>query len=121
MGNTKIFWTIKELASELEVPVSTIRYWESQFPKIKPHHIVNGSRYYTKGEKEQVKKIYHLVKERKLTIEGAKDVLKKNPQIIDKKMEVLESLNKVREDLKGMIDMMTHIRNLREHNSHQSE
>lgn len=98
----KKYFTIGEVAKELDVATSLIRFWESQFDSIRPKKNKGGARRYTKEDIEQIRTIYFLVKERGYTLQGAKDLLENSSTSKDK-IEAIESLQKVRaflEDLK---------------------
>ena len=92
----KKYFTIGEVAEELDVATSLIRFWESEFDIIKPKKNRKGNRQFTKEDIENVKLIFHLVKERGFTLQGAKDLLKNNTNDIKDKMTLVDSLKKVR-------------------------
>ena len=105
MAIEKKYYSIGEVAKELDVATSLIRFWESQFDSIKPKKNRGGARRYTKEDIEQIKTIYFLVKERGYTLQGAKDLLESSPGSKDK-IEVIESLRRIKaflEDLKSQI------------------
>ena len=69
----KLNYTISEVADMLNVNQSLIRFWETEFPKIiKPKRNKRGVRFYSPQDVENIKKIYHLVKEKNYTLKGAK-------------------------------------------------
>ena len=106
----KMYYTIKEVATELNTPESTLRYWETVFPQIAPHKGSNGVRRYTKEDIKSIRlvyhlrTIYHLVKERGLTIAGAKQYLKGagNKEVADVSADVIDRLSAIREELLGI-------------------
>jgi len=98
----KIYFTIGEVADNFGVATSLIRFWESEFSILHPKKNKKGNRQYTKADIEKLKLIYHLVKERGFTLNGAKDMLKKNPEDLQNKMEAIESLKNVRQFLKEL-------------------
>lgn len=100
----KMYYTIKEVAQELNTPESTLRYWETVFPQISPYKGANGVRRYTKEDIKVIRNVYHLVKERGLTIAGAKQFLKGegNKESVDVKADVIDRLTAVREELLGI-------------------
>jgi len=98
----KIYFTIGEVADNFGVATSLIRFWESEFSILHPKKNKKGNRQYTKADIEKLKLIYHLVKERGFTLNGAKDMLKKNPEDLQNKMEAIESLKTVRQFLKEL-------------------
>ena len=92
----KKYYTIGEVADMLNVATSLIRFWEGEFDIIKPKKNRKGNRQFTKDDINNVKLIYHLVKEKGYTLQGAKEMLKNNNDTIKDKMEMIESLRKVR-------------------------
>jgi len=94
MSIEKKYFSIGEVAKELDVSTSLIRFWESQFDSIKPKKNKGGARRYTREDIEQIKVIYSLVKEKGYTLQGAKEIID-NPVAKDK-IAALESLKKVK-------------------------
>ena len=82
-----------------EVNSSLIRFWEKEFDQIKPKKNAKGNRMFTNKDIETIKTIYHLVKERGFTLEGAKKKLKGNPDDLIKTQEAIQRLQKVKEYL----------------------
>lgn len=72
----KLFYTMGEVTEMLDVNASLIRYWGTQFPSIKPQRNRKGNRLFSPADVEQLKRIYHYVKERGMTLEGARKALK---------------------------------------------
>lgn len=77
MDNNK-FYKIGEIGKLLEIPQSTLRYWESEFKQIKPTKSSGGQRFYTSKDIEFLKQLREMLYVEKLTIEGAKKKLKEN-------------------------------------------
>ena len=92
----KKYYSIGEVAEQLEVATSLIRFWESEFDIIKPKKNRKGNRQFTKEDIENVKLIFHLVKERGYTLQGAKDLLKNNTNPVKDKMVMIDSLKEIR-------------------------
>lgn len=80
----------------LNVATSLIRFWEGEFDIIKPKKNRKGNRQFTKDDIDNVKLIYHLVKEKGYTLQGAKEMLKKGNEAAKDKMQMIESLKRVR-------------------------
>ena len=78
------------------VAPSLIRFWESEFELIKPKKNRKGNRQFTKEDIDHVRTIYHLVKEKGFTLQGAKEMLRNDNQSVRDKMELMESLKNVR-------------------------
>ena len=94
----KLYYSIKEVAQMLDVNESLLRYWETEFPHLKPK--TTGQ--YTEKDIEQIKVIYNLVKVRGFKIAAARKMLNANRAGVDKSAEVLDNLIKVRDDLKEL-------------------
>jgi DNA-binding transcriptional MerR regulator len=92
----KKYFTIGEVAEQLDVATSLIRFWESEFDIIKPKKNRKGNRQFTKEDIENVKLIFHLVKERGFTLQGAKDLLKNSSTSIKEKMDMIDSMKQNR-------------------------
>ena len=69
---TKLYYSIGEISVMFNVSKSLIRFWEAEFDLLKPHKNSKGDRRFTKQNIEQFRTIYHLVKERGFTLDGAK-------------------------------------------------
>lgn len=74
----KLYWSIGEVASELDVNASLIRYWEKEFGMVKPKRTGRGDRLYTRKDIELLKRIKHLVKQQGFTLNGAREAMKRN-------------------------------------------
>ena len=77
LANKKIYYSIREVAALFGVNESLLRFWEKEFPKqIAPRKTAKGTRQYTEQDIENIRLVYHLVKERKMSLSGARDSLK---------------------------------------------
>lgn len=92
----KKYFSIGEVAELLDVATSLIRFWESEFDIIKPKKNRKGNRQFTREDIDNVKLIYHLVKEKGYTLQGAKDLLKNGNDVLKEKIEIIDSLKKVK-------------------------
>ncbi len=100
----KLYYSIGEVAKMFDVKTSLIRYWESEFSILKPKKNGKGDRMFRQKDMENLKLIYHLVKERGYTLEGAKKTLKEgNTEIVDK-YKVIESLSRIKNFLTELKD-----------------
>ncbi|MCK5702623.1 MAG: MerR family transcriptional regulator, partial [Cyclobacteriaceae bacterium] len=88
--------SIGEVAEMLDVATSLIRFWESEFDIIKPKKNRKGNRQFTREDIDNVKLIYHLVKEKGYTLQGAKDLLKDGNDVLKEKIEIINSLKNVK-------------------------
>ncbi|MEM7109803.1 MAG: MerR family transcriptional regulator [Bacteroidota bacterium] len=100
----KKYYAIGEVADMFGVATSLIRFWESEFDIIRPKKNRKGNRQFTKDDIENVKVIYHLVKEKGFTLQGAKEMLKNDPGAMKDKMELIDSLNNVKKFLLELRD-----------------
>ena len=94
----KLYFTITEVAAQFNLAASVLRYWESEFIIIQPKKSRKGDRLYTKEDIENIRLIYHLLREKGFTIEGAKKYLKENKNA-HQQFELVESLQKLRQFL----------------------
>lgn len=95
----KLYYTIGEVAEKFGVNTSLIRFWEKEFDIIKPKKNKKGNRLFTKEDLDNFYIIYHLVKERGYTLEGAKRKIKQNKPDTLNQVEIARSLNKIRDFL----------------------
>ena len=102
----KKYYSIGEVAKKLGVATSLIRFWETEFDIIKPKKNRKGNRQFTKEDIANVQLIYHLVKERGFTLQGAKDILKKNHQDIKDSMEMINSLQRIKTFLQDLKEQL---------------
>ena len=95
----KLFYSIGEVSEMFGVNASLIRFWEKEFDIIKPKKNAKGNRLFTAKDIQNFKVIFHLVKEQKLTLDGARKKLKENKDNADHSMEVAEKLKSIRSQL----------------------
>ena len=95
----KQFYSISEVAEIVGTNESTLRFWEREFKEIKPRRASRGIRLYSNADLQIVKLIYHLVKEKGLTLDGAKKRLKENIAKENSVMEVINRLKDIRAEL----------------------
>ncbi len=106
--NHKLFYSIGEVAAEIGVNESTLRYWESVFKQIAPQKGTNGIRRYTKEDLRIVKLVHHLVKEKGMTLSGARTYLKGSGKVEQTEIDtsVIEKLRSIRAELVGLRDAL---------------
>ncbi|MFH1004147.1 MAG: MerR family transcriptional regulator [Bacteroidota bacterium] len=92
----KFFYSIGEVAKMFNVNTSLVRFWEKQFDVLKPKKNKKGNRMFTKEDMDNLHLIFHLVKERGFTLEGAKKKLKQNKDEVIQSIEIIKSLTKVK-------------------------
>ena len=88
-----------EVAEMFDVNASLIRHWESKFDCIRPHKNKKGNRMFSPEDVEKLKQIYHLVKERGMTLEGANKAMKSSRKELSRETELLERLQRIRSAL----------------------
>jgi DNA-binding transcriptional MerR regulator len=92
----KIYFPIGEVAVMFGVNTSLIRYWEQEFDIIKPFRNKKGNRLFTQKDVDNFHVIFHLVKERGFTLQGAKEKLRMNKQDTIDSVEVVKSLQQIK-------------------------
>lgn len=103
----KLYYAIGEVAEMFDVNTSLIRFWEKEFDVIAPSKNKKGNRLFTKKDIENFKLIYHLVKEKGYTLQGAKDKLKGGIKESDQaKAEAVDKLKKIRSQLVKLKDSL---------------
>ena len=103
----KLYYSMGEVTEMFDVEPSLIRYWCSQFSCLKPKRNAKGNRLFTPQDIEHLKRIHHLLKERRMTIEGAKKAMRKRTIAAEEKgsdMDLLEQLQTLRAMLVEMRD-----------------
>ncbi len=92
----KLYYSIGEVAEMLGEQTSAVRYWEKEFDIIKPHKNKKGNRMFTSEDIENLKIIHYLLKEKGMTIAGARKKMADNPESVRKNHEVIKSLKRIR-------------------------
>jgi len=99
---TKLYYTIGEVAAMFDVSTSLIRYWEGEFPNLRPIKNRKGDRRFTKEHIAELDAIYQLVKVKGYTLDGAKNAIAEEKQISKNKQKLLNKLNTLRKQLIAM-------------------
>lgn len=94
--NRKIYYTMGEVSEMFDVRPSLIRFWEQKFDILKPDKNRKGNRLFTPKDVENLKLIYHLVKENGMTLAGAAKRLRENKKGEERDLEVIEKLQGIR-------------------------
>jgi DNA-binding transcriptional MerR regulator len=95
----KLYYSIGEVAKAFDVNASLIRFWEKEFNEIQPKKNAKGNRKFTPEDIKHIELIYHLVKERGFTLEGAKVHLKEEKKKILSNFEIIRKLQHIRAEL----------------------
>ncbi|MCK0205871.1 MerR family transcriptional regulator [Ornithobacterium rhinotracheale] len=102
----KLYYKISEVAEAFNVNASLLRFWEKEFDILKPKKNRKGNRYFTPEDIQNLKIIYHLVKEKGYTLEGAKIALQ-NKEKVEEDTSIIFRLEKIKaelENLKNILD-----------------
>ncbi len=96
----KIYYSIQEVKEMTNLPVSTLRYWETQFKQLSPRKDGHGNRYYTMQDIELIKQIKYIRDELKITrIEAIQTELKSGSRKSDIRQRATDILERVRNEL----------------------
>ena len=105
----KKFYSISELAGELSVNESLLRYWEEQIPQIHPKKTPRGVRQYSQADRELIHTIYYLVKIRGLHISAAHRLIRKNRNGMADTAKVVQKLTAIRAQLAAIRTALNHV------------
>lgn len=95
----KLYYSIGEISTAFGVNASLIRFWEKEFEILKPKKNAKGNRKFTPEDVKNLKLIFHLVKERGFTLDGAKTHLKENQKKTLDKFEIIQKLESIKSQL----------------------
>ena len=95
----KRYYSIGELAKAFNVNTSLIRFWDTEFDILKPKKNAKGNRMFTIDDVNNLKLIYHLVKERGFTLDGARTHLKEGQKKVLDKFEIISKLESIKAQL----------------------
>lgn len=95
----KLYYTIGEVAQMFNVNASLIRFWEKEFDIIKPHKNKKGNRLFTREDVDNFHLIFHLVKEKGMTLKGAKQQIKTSMAQTEANFEIVKRLKIIRQEL----------------------
>lgn len=105
----KKYYKIREVAEILNIPASTLRFWENQFTIIKPKRNEHGTRFYTPSDIETIKMVHFLVKEKGLKLDAAQEQIRHNHSGVSRKHKAIERLKSIRSELQNMLNAVNHI------------
>ena len=98
-NDKRLFYTIQEVADHFAVNVSLLRFWEKEFENIRPKKTAGGTRQFTREDIQQVEVVYHLVKEKGMTLDGARKTLKTKKDDETKRVEAIARLTEIKKEL----------------------
>ena len=105
----KMYYSIREVAKMFNVNESLLRYWEKEFPIIAPRKAGGNVRQYRKEDIENIRLVYHLVKEKGMTLQGAKQRLKANKEKTIQTAEIVDRLKQIREELVNLRNSLDYL------------
>ncbi|NNF04829.1 MAG: MerR family transcriptional regulator [Rhodothermales bacterium] len=103
-GITKLYYTIGEVAAQVDEEPHVLRYWETEFGVLRPRKNRAGKRVYTQSDIDTVFRIRHLLREEKYTIDGARRALKRERSSGGSDSDEVEQLTEVRDFLSRLMD-----------------
>lgn len=102
LSKSKLYYSIGEIAIAFDVNASLIRFWDKEFDILKPKKNAKGNRMFTQEDVKNLQLIYHLVKERGFTLEGAKTHLKEGQKKTLDKYEIISKLESIKAELNSI-------------------
>ncbi|MDE7411136.1 MAG: MerR family transcriptional regulator [Paramuribaculum sp.] len=103
----KKYYKISEVAKLLNLPASTLRFWEKNFTIIKPKRNAHGTRFYTADDIDTISMIHYLVKERGLKLDAAQEQIRINPKGVSNRHRTVARLKEIRSTLQGLLDSLS--------------
>ena len=98
-NDSKLYFSISEVAQMFDINESTLRFWEKEFNIIHPRKTSKGTRFYRQEDINAVRLIYHLVKEQGLTLAGARQKLRNNKENTIRKEDIVNRLKQIKSEL----------------------
>jgi DNA-binding transcriptional MerR regulator len=95
----KLYFSIGEVAKMFDINESTLRFWEKEFEMIRPEKNAKGVRFYKQKDIDVIRLVYHLVKERGMTLAGARQKLKDNKDTTVRQEEIVDKLKQIKKEL----------------------
>lgn len=106
----KKYYKIGEVAEILQIPCSTLRFWEKKFTIIQPRRSSKNTRYYTADDVERIRMVWYLVKEKGLKLEAAEQQIRQNRRNVSKQHEVVERLKEMKQELARLEEALASFR-----------
>lgn len=103
---SKQFYKIKDVSEMLGVPQSTLRFWEKEFPDVKPRRSASNVRYYTPSDIETLRIINFLVRQRGLKIEAAREQLRANRSNVSRRLTAIDRLEEIKAELQKLLNAL---------------
>lgn len=106
----KRYYKISEVSEILGIPESTLRFWETKFSVLKPRRNSGGTRFYTPNDIDKIRMVHYLVKEKKLRIEAAQEMLRNNSSGVSRRYEAIQRLKDIRGKLNDLLVSLNKMR-----------
>jgi DNA-binding transcriptional MerR regulator len=119
--NKRFYHSIQDIADHFAEDIPTIRYWEKEFDNVKPKKTAGGTRQYSKEDVKQLEMVYYLVREKKYTIEGARQELKSKKDDIERRAIALEKLQELKKELLQLSEEFDELHEIQKYSSKQVE
>ena len=103
--NNKLYYSIGEVSRMLNVNSSLLRFWETEFPNLRPHKNKKGNRYYTEEDIALLRHIYHLTRDCGYTLDGVREQLRHTGPD-DDRLAVVQTLTETREFLLSLKEIL---------------
>lgn len=103
-ADLKKYYRIREVSEMIGAPLSTLRFWEKEFPFLRPKRGSRGTRLYSASDIERIRMIHFLIKVKGLKIDAAKAQINNNPSGVARQAAAVERLIEIREELRGMLN-----------------
>lgn len=103
----KKYYRIREVSTLVELPASTLRFWETQFPIINPKRNGKGIRLYTPEDIENLRLLKYLIKDKGLKIEAAQEQIRKNRANISRRHSAIRRLEDIRTRLNDLLHSLS--------------
>lgn len=103
---SKLYYTMGEVTEMFQVNASQIRFYEREFEVLQPKKNKKGNRLFSPADVENLKIIFHLVKEKGYTLQGAKEYIKNNRSELKENQRVIDSLEKLKKFLLEVRDQL---------------
>lgn len=101
-NSKRLFYSIKEVANHFGVNESLLRYWENEFKIINPRKTEGGTRQYTKEDIDNIALVFYLVKEKGMTLDGARLALSQRQDEYSRKLQAIEKLENIKKELEDL-------------------
>ncbi|MBD5375364.1 MAG: MerR family transcriptional regulator [Bacteroides sp.] len=106
----KKFYKISEVAELLDIPATTLRFWEDRFTVISPRRNAKGIRFYTPEDIDKISMIHYLVKQRGLKLDAAQEQIRRNPTGVSRQHAAVMRLQSIKSRLQEMIKALDSLR-----------